>query len=78
MGEFVLIIVGILMLAAFDRLFMPPLNPWGRAPLGDVLLGFMTGATEGVLAAKRMEETFQAQQKRDIETALGRGGRDRG
>ncbi|HEY0860719.1 MAG TPA: hypothetical protein VGE19_07400 [Pseudoxanthomonas sp.] len=61
--DFVLIVLGILALAAFDRLFMPPLDPYGRRPLIEDLIGFVNGAAEGMSNAKRMEDAFLMQQK---------------
>ena len=74
--DFVLIVLGILALAAFNRLFMPSMNAWGRPPLIQELMAYAAGMAQGIESAKRMEETFRKQQEYDHQQNAAQGGEE--
>lgn len=56
-------IIGLIALAAFDRIFIPPLDRYGRRPLIEVWVGYVSGMASGIEEARKMEAQVRLQAK---------------
>jgi hypothetical protein len=60
-------ILGLIGLLAFNRLFMPSLNPYGRPPIIAELLGYFAGASAGFSDAIRAQELMKRKTKAEAD-----------